>query len=235
MPADGIRAWLREHGEHGGAELLGKGYQAWAYLHRTPLGDVVVKRAHPAPVLGMFGRLVLRHEQRVYERLRGVPGVPRSFGLVDPNRLALEHIPGKSLRHGQDGLKHRARFFEKLRETIETMHRAGVAHGDLKRKDNILVGRDEQPCLIDFGVARLERENDSWFGRWLHGWYRQLDYNAWIKLKYQRRADEISAEDKLMHRPLILEWIARVLRPPWHAITLRRLRKRLKERRSAHV
>ncbi len=227
-----IRNWLMTHGACD-ATLLAKGYQSWVYLCQTPFGKVVIKRAHPAPVMRWLGRMALSHEQRIYERLTDIPGVPRSFGMLDDENLALEHIEGESLRQVQHRLADRDRFFALLRQTIDAMHDAGVAHGDLKRKYNILVGPDERPYVIDFGVARAWKQPDSRFGRWLYLWLRQTDDNAWIKMKYQRRLDALSEEDRVLYRPLLLERIARAIRIPLRTITLRKIRKQIRNRRAA--
>ena len=84
------------------------------------------------------------------------------------------------------------------------MHAAGVVHGDLKRKDNIIVGPGERPYLIDFGVAWL-RSNSTLLNRVWFEPGKQMDYNAWIKLKYQRRTDSLSATDAALYRPLLIE------------------------------
>ena len=88
------------------------------------------------------------------------------------------------------------------------MHAVGVAHGDLKRKHNVIVGAGEQPYLIDFGIACLR---DGLFGRLVFTTFRQMDLNAWLKLKYGRRLEDIvepeavSVEDAALYRPLLIE------------------------------
>jgi hypothetical protein len=65
----------------------------------------------------------------------------------------------------------------------------------------------------------------------------QADYNAWIKLKYGRRIEPaeassvLSSDDAPLYRPLWSEKIARAIRVPWQAITLRRPRQRWRARR----
>jgi serine/threonine protein kinase len=105
------------------------------------------------------------------------------------------------------------------------MHAAGVAHGDLKRKDNIVVGPGERPYLVDFGIAALRGESRL-LNRLVFEPVKQMDYNAWVKLKYQRQFDALSPEDATLYRPLRLERIARWVRIPWQKITLRRPRQR---------
>jgi predicted Ser/Thr protein kinase len=211
--------------------LLGKGYQASVYSCESPNGTLVVKKAHDSLLLGKAGLLAIKREQRVYEKLRHIEGVPRSYGLIDGQYLVLQHVEGKSLRDAESSLSDRTRFYDDLRATIEAIHRAGVAHGDLKRKDNILVGPEERPYVIDFGIARLEEDGTSWWSRWLYDWFKQSDYNAWVKLKYRRRFGDLSPADREIYRPLLLERIARAIRIPAERLTLRRLRKRLRQRR----
>jgi len=212
----------------GAGRLLGRGYQAAAYLLDSPFGRIVVKKAHDSPLRHRLGLGALRREAAVYERLRGVPGVPRSYGLVG-GHLVLEHIEGPSLRQHESRLGDRERFFARLLETLDAMHAAGVAHGDLKRKDNVLVGPGERPYVIDFGIAWCVGTDSPRWRRRVFDVLRQMDYNSWLKLKYGRRfedAENVAPADAARYRPLLLERAARAIRIPWQKVTLRRLRKR---------
>jgi predicted Ser/Thr protein kinase len=216
---------------------LGSGYQASVHLYSTSAGDIVVKTPHRGGPLGGVWRSLLRREQSIYERLRGVAGVPRSFGLIGGERLALEYVAGPSLREHEAKIGDREAFFAKLLATVKAMHAAGVAHGDLKRKDNIIVGPGEQPYLIDFGIAVRRSATSALWNRCVFAPLVQMDYNAWVKLKYGRRIDPesepgvLAAEDAAAYRPLWIERMARALRVPWQAITLRRARQRWRARR----
>ena len=222
----------------GRGRKLGSGYQASAHLYKTSAGDVVVKQPHRGGPLGALWRSLLRREQAVYERLDGIAGIPRSFGLVGDG-LALEYVAGPSLREHEARLEDREAFFARLLTTIEAMHAAGVAHGDLKRKDNIIVASGERPYLIDFGIAVRRSGRNGWFNRLVFEHIEQMDLNAWVKLKYGRRIDPeterdvLSAEDAAMYRPLLIERLARAVRVPWQAITLRRPRQRWRARRDS--
>jgi predicted Ser/Thr protein kinase len=221
-----------------GRRELGSGYQASVQLYAVSLGDVVVKTAHRGGPFAVLWRSLLRREQAVYERLGGVPGIPRSFGLVDDD-LALEYIAGPSLREYEGHLANREAFFGKLLATLEAMHAAGVAHSDLKRKDNIIVGPGERPYLIDFGIAVRRSATSTLWNRYVFEPLAQMDRNAWVKLKYGRRVDPetepgvLSGEDAAIYRPLWLERVARALRVPWQTITLRRPRQRWRARRNS--
>jgi serine/threonine protein kinase len=212
---------------------LGSGYQASVELVRTGLGDIVVKRPHGG-VLAALWRYLLRREHAVYSRLGGIAGIPRAYGLVGGEALALQYIAGPSLREADAKLADRERFFARLLATVLAMHAAGVAHGDLKRRHNVIVGAGEQPYLIDFGIACL---SDGTLGRFAFATFRQMDLNAWLKLKYGRRVDPsiepgvLSAEDAALYRPLLIERLARAVRVPWQFLTLRRPRQRWRARR----
>ena len=219
-----LARWLEEELPRASGEPLGRGYQAEVRLYQGPFGRVVVKEARRWPLLGFVTMWSLRREHAVYERLDGVPGVPRCLGVIRGRCLVLEHIDGVSLRRRElEGPLDDA-FFARLLETLEAMHRAGIAHGDLKRKDNVLVGPGGQPYVIDFGIAAFA--DRSRLERLLFAAWRQMDLNAWLKLKYRRRLDLASPEDAARYRPLLIERVARAIRVPWQALTLRKLRNR---------
>jgi predicted Ser/Thr protein kinase len=213
---------------------LGSGYQASVRVYSTSAGDIVVKAPHGG-VLGGLWRSLLARENAVYERLRGIAGIPRSFGLVR-DRLVLEYIAGPSLREYESRIVDREVFFGKLLATLKAMHAAGVAHGDLKRKDNIVVGPGERPYLVDFGIAVRRSATSSLWNRCAFEPLKQMDMNAWVKLKYGRRVDPeteagvLSAEDAAVYRPLWIERMARAVRVPWQTVTLRRPRQRWRAR-----
>lgn len=216
---------------------LGHGYQASVHVYDTSVGAVVVKMPHGGGPLGWLRRTLLRREGAVYERLAGIPGVPRSFGVVAGRYLALQYVQGPSLRDYEARFADREAFFDKLRRTLEAMHAAGVAHADLKRKDNVIVGAGEEPYLVDFGIAARRSAGSTLWNRLVFEPLVQMDLNAWIKLKYGRRVDPdtergvLSAADAALYRPLWIERVARALRVPWQALTLRRARQRWRARR----
>jgi serine/threonine protein kinase len=197
----------------------------------SAIGELVVKSPHPNAFLAAFGRRAIRREAGVYARLDDIAGIPRTFGLAGGEHLVLEHVAGPTLRQAVTGLEDAERFFARLLETIRAMHRAGVAHGDLKRKENLLVGPGETPYIIDFGIAALRRESDSGVNRKRFEITQQADLNAWIKLKYGSHLDRMSPTEAALYRPLLLERWARRLRTPWKLLTFRRLRKRRRAER----
>ena len=221
-----LEEWLENNLESKG-EPIGSGYQANVWRVVLPDGDpIAVKRPRHSGLRGAVARIAIRREYAAYQRLTNVTGTPRLRGLTRKHWLLIDYVEGRSLRDSQHQLVHRERLFESLLLTIQAMHKAGVAHGDLKRKDNIVVDTAEQPHLIDFGIARVRghsRLDDLLFKH-----IQQLDLNSWVKLKYGGRPAAVAPEDQNIYRPLLVETLARWVRIPWQKLTLRRPRQRLK-------
>lgn len=103
-----------------------------------------------------LGRRLAEREKRFLNRLGDLPHVPRVLGKVEaegrvlPNAAARRYIDGHPLTTGE---RVNEQFFPKLRQVLETMHRRGMAYVDLHKRENILVGDDGQPYLIDFQIS----------------------------------------------------------------------------------
>ncbi len=226
-----FEAWLAAAPPDAGVPL-GKGYQAATVLYESPYGNFVVKKACGVGPWRAFGEAAIRREYGVYSIIDGVAGVPRCLGLIDNRTLVLEHIEGTTFRRGEVQLDDWEGFFVKLLDTLRSIHALGVAHGDLKRKDNLLIGPDERPYIVDFGVASIEKRATMPWSNAIYRWMHQYDYNAWVKLKNRGQLDNLSAEDAALYKPTATERVARTIRTIWQKLTLRRLRRKYWPRRS---
>lgn len=210
---------------------LGRGYQARTTLYRSPYGNFVVKTARGPWPWRSLGQAAIRQEHAIYTKIAGVPGIPQCFGLLGGERLVLEYLEGGTFRQRESEITDWDRVFERLLETIRGIHAHGVAHGDLKRKDNLVIGPDERPYIVDFGVASVERRSALPWANAMYRWMRQYDYNAWVKLKNRGQLDALDDEDRALYKPTRMERIARFIRVIWQKLTLRRLRRRVWPRR----
>lgn len=190
-----------------------KGYQGAVYLYESDGRRLVVKAAAGGAVAGWLRRWMLRREYEAYRRLDGFAGSPRCYGLIDGRYLVLERIDGVSLRGGK--IEDRRTYFDTLLAYIEELHRRGVAHADLKRRDNLLVIGGRLPCLVDFGAAIVRKPGFAPLNHWLYELARRFDFNAWAKLKYQGRMEEVSPEDRAYYRRTVVEIVARAIKRPW--------------------
>lgn len=173
--------------------------------------DLAVKTPVGNPLAWKLRQMSLVREFHAYERLAGIPGIPRCHGLVDRRWLALEFIDGRPFRDAEPA--DRDAFFDSLLTTIRAMHERGVAHGDLKRKSNLMVDADGRPVILDLGAALVRRPGRHPLNRRLFEFLRQTDLNAWIKLKYGGY-DGVSDTDRpLLRRSRLERLLGRLRRP----------------------
>lgn len=151
-------------------------YRAYAGAPAAPASSaLILKEARPHTGIGPTSvaateRIAL--EAGWLRRLRSVPGVAQLQGEIEIEGhrfIAVEQMPGISLRSWvaaqhpalgptpeADALAayadRCAAIMRRLREVIDAVHRAGVAHRDL-HPGNILIGPDDSVSLIDFELA----------------------------------------------------------------------------------
>ncbi len=210
--------------------LLSRGYQGEVYLTCSGAQRLVTKKAMGVFPVRIIREYMLRREYSIYQRLEGIAGVPRCFGLHDGKLLVLEYIESQSFRESGRPPKDRQRFFSEMLKIIQSLHQAGIAHADMKRKDNILINTSGSPYLIDFGAAVALRESGGFLNRFFFKQACRMDLNAWVKLKYRNRFDNLSEADRHFYQPTTMEKWARTMRPLWQAVTFRRWRKTRRNR-----
>lgn len=195
--------------------LLGRGYQASIYVWRDADPPLVIKAATGWGPVRWVRAWMLRREHRAYQCLGGVPGVPRCFGLAAGRYLVIEHLEGVSRKHAV--IDDRESFFAELLSLIEAMHGRGVAHGDLQKRDNLLVVGGRHPGVIDFGAAVVRKAGFAPINRWLFRFLARLDCNTWVKLKYEGRIAEASEADLARYRRTWIERAARAVKRTYTA------------------
>ena len=166
-------------------------------------GDVVILkdwRGAPGWLRPLATRL-FRHEERVYRDLDGVEGIPRLLAAGD-RVLALERIPGRSIgRVASQG--EAPEVAHRLERVVQGMHRAGVYHADLRKRDNILVTGDGRVGIVDFASAiRVGRL--GLLGRCLRPILEMVDRYAVLKWKAILAPAEITPSERRLVRLLDL-------------------------------
>jgi hypothetical protein len=139
-------------------------HDSWACttLYQDGRERFVVKFNRVQPILGLsmhwLGRWLARHEDAVLQRLAGLPNIPRSVGPVFVRGQKLDHaaareyIPGRPLRR-RDALQ--PAFALRFDALLQRLHARNVAYVDLHKRENLLVGDNGMPYLIDFQVSFL--------------------------------------------------------------------------------
>lgn len=205
-----INAWLDDPSSCSPKRLSG-GYQGSIWLFEHEDIRYVVKVATHSRYFKSLLAFTLRHEHRVYQKLAGIKGIPQCYGFFQNRCLVLEFIEGQTLRRQQP--EDPDRFYQSLFNIIQQLHQRGIAHADLKKKDNILVTAEGEPCLVDFGAAVVMRKGFRPVNTYLFHLAKRFDLNAWIKHKYKRRYENVSAEDApYLQRTLIERFAAAIKR-----------------------
>lgn len=184
-----------------GRNILAADNQGTVLLFREAGMEFVIKAAMGKGTVRRARQATLEREHRAYQRLSGVPGVPRCYGLLEDRYLVLEYIHGQPYRDAV--IEDRAAWFAQLLDTLQACHARGVAHGDLKSKSNLMNTDRGEPCVIDFGTTVLYDKGFHPIAHRMFAYACQLDLNAWVKHKYNGRYEDASAEDAaLLHYSL---------------------------------
>ncbi len=137
-------------------------HDSWAAtaLYHSPSRSIVCKfnRRQSIAFVPMewLGRLLARRERHILNLLAGLPSIPGVLGPVRAkgkplaNAVAHDYVPGHPLRARE---KVNDDFFPRLRLLLEHMHQRGIAYVDLHKRENIIVGDDGRPYLIDFQIS----------------------------------------------------------------------------------
>ena len=189
------------------SNIFRRGYQGYVYLYEHKGRCLIIKAPMGWGLSRLIRRAMLRNEYRVYSRLSGVSGIPCCYGLLDGCYLVLEFIDGLPIRNAR--INDHDVFFDTLLELIKDLHKAGVAHTDLKKKDNLLVVEGLTPYVIDFGVAVIRKSGFAPLNRYLYNLSRKFDFNAWVKLKYDGKYENMVDEDREYFNRTVVEKVSR--------------------------
>lgn len=170
--------------------------------YRGPGGDpICLKHYHTEPWLGWpldwAGRLMADREVRHYRLLQDLPNVPRLLGRVGKSAFAHAWVEGTDLLDRKDRLPDD--FFHRLDALLGRLHAHGMAYVDMNKPDNVLVGADGRPALIDFQISWAPRPSPWPLGavkRRLLGLFQEADRYHVRKLKRLYRPDLMTPEER---------------------------------------
>jgi serine/threonine-protein kinase len=153
----------RQIGPYRVLRRLGAGGSSVVYLAEEE-GEGFRRQVALKLLSGFPGEPLLRRFAAETQILAGLehPGIARFYtaGRAEDGTayLVLEYVEGTDLltdcRERRASLSERLRLFAAVLDAVDYAHRNLVVHRDLK-PSNILVSRDGQPKLLDFGIAAL--------------------------------------------------------------------------------
>ena len=145
------------------------------------------------PCIGI-GRWLCRRETRIYNALSDLPNVPAVLAKIGATGFVHEYVPGRPLGEVlpvPDG------FFDELIKLLAELHRRDIAYADTNKPQNILLGEDGKPHLIDFQISYdLHDFGNNFINRFvLHRLQREDIYHV-LKHKRRMRPDELTDAER---------------------------------------
>ncbi|MBW1797957.1 MAG: hypothetical protein JRJ21_06035 [Deltaproteobacteria bacterium] len=145
------------------------------------------------------GRFLVWRERRAYRRMMNLKGIPKLYRVIDGLALVLEEIEGSSLEDLEDRVEIPEAFFDALKTLVAEFHKRGLAHCDLKRAPNTIVGVDGRPYIIDWGASISEREFGFFPLNLIYKRFRRDDYAAITKMKLRHIPQMVTAEERRIY------------------------------------
>ncbi len=173
------RIWLLQKN---GVSAIIKDFSSNRYLYRNTVG-----------------RFLIWREARAYRKTGHIQGVPSLYRVIDGLALATEYIPGKDLGQIKKGARFPDTFFDRLKNLVDKVHAAGVAHCDLKRKTNVILGDDNLPYIIDWGASIFSNEFRLPLMNLIYRRFIADDYMAVTKIKLHYVPNQVSEKERLRY------------------------------------
>jgi serine/threonine protein kinase len=170
----------------------------------------------------IIGKFLIWRERRAYKTLTGLKGIPACYGVIDGLALALEEIPGLPLKKHNKNITLSDNFFDELKNIVDSFHKRGLAHCDLKNGANVLVGHEGRPYIVDWSASISEKEFRLFPLNRIYLRFVLDDYFAVIKLKMRYAPETLTLEEKTRyaHRSHVERGI-RVIRDSLRKILLK--------------
>jgi len=197
-------------------------HDSWAAtaLYEGERGKVVAKFNRRQSIFGLpmhwLGRLLAAREARILQLLADLANVPRCSGQItisgaaQPHAVAHDYVEGHPFERGE---RVDDNFFSRLQQLVEDIHHRDLAYVDLSKRENIIVGDDGQPYLVDFQISFFLPDwwpGNSWPMRKLLQLAQGVDDYLVLKHFHNSRPDLLTAEQQAI-----------VKHPPWLIRTLR--------------
>ncbi len=165
VEVDGVRYRLREifkHDSWAATAVYGDGID---HVENGSGGEkdekqIVCKFNRQAPLgfipMRWLGRWLARREMDLLARLQGVDGIPVVFREVRFEGARARHVSVHAFISGRPlslNTHMDVDFFDRLDHLLQQLHERRIAYVDLHKQENVIVGNDGQPYLMDFQIS----------------------------------------------------------------------------------
>lgn len=180
-----------------GADIVrGSWTKADLWVSALPDGTPVVVKdfaAKPRVVRG-WGRLQIAREVRFLRLLADLAEVPRLVARLDAHALVMERLTGTPLFHFPVGPGCRPYLVE-LRRVLDVVQARGIAHLDLRGRENVMIEPGERVVVLDWAGA-LRLPPGSLRHRLLFGAIKAIDDSAYLKWKDMQDPESLTDDDR---------------------------------------
>ena len=156
---------------------------------------VVKSFARKSLLVRWIGRPQVKREALAYRALEDLPGIPRLRAWPDRDTLVMDYLEGRRITHLRLEPGSSRGFVEELWSLLESIHRRGVAHMDLRGRDNVLVSPDGHVRIIDFAASHIAPEG-SLRRRFLFPLLRSIDRSAFLKWKRLLTPEDLTDRER---------------------------------------
>ncbi|NIA06370.1 MAG: hypothetical protein GWP14_01830 [Actinobacteria bacterium] len=192
-------------------------------LYSNDSSQVVLKiyRRHD-----LLGRWLAKREISFYRCLQDLPGIARFLGTFGRNGFVHSYIAGQDLlEYPKDRIPDD--FFDQLVDLMRAIHLRGISYVDANKRDNVIVGLDSRPYLIDFQISW--RPKPGGLSRRVLLFMQRMDMYHLFKHKSRLRPDLMKPQEwHLRRNPGLSLKLHRLIAVPFRRFrrtTLRRLLK----------
>jgi hypothetical protein len=112
-----------------------------------------------------LGRFLARREIDLLAKLQGVTGIPGVCRDVRIDGKRVRHVSAHAFIEGQPlslASDVDRDFFDSLDRLVRELHVRRIAYVDLHKQENVIVGKDGNPYLMDFQIS-LQVPNRRWW------------------------------------------------------------------------
>jgi len=169
-----------------------------------------------------IGRWLVAREMHFYTRPSDVPNVPRVLKR-DRDSFLHEYVAGHPLKRGEQVP---LGFFGDLQQLLEELHRRDIAYVDTNKPENILLGDDGRPHLIDFQISwDLYGLGNNFVNRWWLRRLQQSDRYHILKHKKRMRPEQMTEREwQIVRRRGFWIYLHRLITAPYFFVRRRMFR-----------
>lgn len=143
----------------------------------------------------LVGPILNWRECKALDKLRGLSCIPTLLAKPTARSFLMSYHPSEQVTRLKTIDPDWPGFFDRLTAAVNEVHRAGVAHNDLRNPTNTLVTHYGEPILVDLVAAFSQGHRWNLLNQWIFRKFCQVDLSAITKLKAQLAPELIKHDD----------------------------------------